>query len=289
MSTSYTWSICKTHRCQLVHALVMGLATMSLLRPGSPCYAGDTRARARARSTQPRDGYKQAATDRQEDRYEAEDSETAVEVIFSFSDRVQLTVFDATAEMGDSNEPTLLTVEPLRWDDTQWLIQLDSSILSDRQIEFVFVDDQVLVFTVSPGRTNPERSSSDNRLLEETISIEGKGEFIGALPAHAGQGAIVSEVVLIDDLANLLEPFQHPVIDFLLDDIERSGLVDDAVPLVVLQRKDFSADMRQGGGGAGGVAAAAACCMGGGACDVYGGEGCPSGTVEVSCPCASAK
>ncbi len=278
----YGSTIHKPGNYPFANAFIAVLLAASVLRPTFPCYAEDPRAEVRLRSTQPRGAYRHLEKNKHEDRTDAEDSETTVEFILSFSDSVQLTVMETLG--GD--EPTVLALEPLTWDYTRWAIEFDRAIVLDGWIELLAVDGQIYVIAAARIGIPQDGSNPAERRLQEVISIEGEGGLIELLPAYADQAVTVSAFVFVDHLAGFPEPLRNPMINALLDGIDRNESLDDSVQLVVLQpygvleadRETIAVDTTP-------EARAASCCVADGVCVVYGGAGCPNGTSPTTCPC----
>ena len=278
----YRSTIHKPGNYPFAKAFLAFLLASSVLRPEFPCYAEDPRAEVRLRSTQPRGTYRHLEKNKHQDRTDAEDSETTVEFILSFSDPVQLSVLETLG----GEEPTMLALEPLTWDYTRWAIQLERSIVLDGWIELLGVDGQMYVIAAARiGMLQDGSNPADRRLLD-VISVAGEGELIGVVPAYTDQDVTVSAFIGVDKLADFPEPLRNPMINALLDGIDRNESLDDSVQLVVLQPYGFSeADTEKAAGGTTSGPIAASCCVADGVCVVYGGEGCPGGTSPTTCPC----
>lgn len=270
---------------QLVRVFVIAVVAVAFAGFESLCCADDVTAKTSTRSAQQRNGYKHLGKSPQAAGHEDEESAAVVELVLSFSDPVQLTVLDIAPQAAGGEKPALLTVEPLTWDDTQWIVQLEISSLSSRQTDFLFLDGQVLVFSASEGGTSQVGANPNNRRLEEIISVDGDGELIEALSFDPDQDISVSTFDLIEDAADLENPLVDSASDCLLDDFDAGTFLKDFAQLVVLQHDASSDDTGQIAGDPPGEPRGSVCCSGTGACGEYGGDDCPGGTSQVGCPC----
>ena len=278
----------KSDKYPFANALIAVLLATSVLHSEFPCYAEAPRPEARFRSTHPRENYRHSEKNKQEDRDDAEDSETIVEFTLSFSDSVELTVLESTAQTIGGDEPLLLALEPLTWDYTRWTIQLDRSIALKGWIELIGVNGQVFVVAAAWSDMLQDGRNRADRRLHEVISVEGEAELIDVLPVYADQDVTVSAFVGVDGLAQFPKPFRNPAVNSLLDNIDHDEPLGDSVQLVVLHPiGSLSAAPEKAESDTTPVAASAACCTLGGMCVVYGGDGCPDGTAPVACPCWS--
>ena len=278
----YRSTIPKPGNYPFAKAFLAAFLATSVLRPEVPCYAEAPRAEVRFRSTQPRGTYRHLEKNKHQDRTDAEDSETTVEFILSFSDPVQLSVLETLG----GEEPTMLVLEPLTWDYTRWAIQLERSIVLDGWIELLVVDGQMYVIAAARIGMLQDGSNPAERRLQEVIFIEGEGDLVDVLPAYADHSVTVSAFIGVDKLADFPEPLRNPMINALLDGIDRNESFDDSVQLVVLQPYTFlEADTETVAVDTTPQPRAASCCVADEVCVVYGGEGCPGGTSPTTCPC----
>lgn len=289
----YKYHECKANDSRLANAFAATLATICVVSAGSLSYADDVRAKRGYRSTESRDVYDRPAGNPQRSANE-EHQETAAEFILSFSDPVELGVLEQLDQTTDGEESVALSVEPLTWDNREWMIRMDRSIISNGRIELLFVEGEVLVFSVLPrgagqDEDHPAAEQLGNRRLLDSIWMDGEAELIDAQPAYVDQDVIVSEWMFIDSLASLPEAVGSLGADLAVGDINLAGPFDEGALLVVLEQDGYLVDTESVAGDGDPSTARASCCRGGGMCMVFGGDGCPSGTSEVGCPCASAK
>lgn len=289
----YNYHECKANDSRFANAFAAILATICVVSAGSLSYADDVRAKRGYRSTESRDVYDRPAGNRQRNANE-EHQETVTEFILSFSDPVELGVLEQLDQTTDREESVVLSVEPLTWDNREWMIRMDRSIISKGRIELLFVEGEVLVFSVLPrgaghDEDHPAAGPSRSRRLLDSISMDGEAELVDAQPAYTDQDVIVSEWMFIDNVPSFLEAVGSLGADFAVGEINLAGPVDEGALLVVLEQDGSLADAALVADDGDLRAALATCCTGGGLCVVYGGDGCPSGTTEVGCPCAPAK